>query len=190
MHVMCFGENEVTTSSTPADVGSFGAFMSGIDSGGKSVVLTGPSGSRKIKRPPSRRSLDHNIALADVDDSDSLRGAKSSSSLGMSAVPASALKREGDSDEDGENRRLSMLSSKSTPPALSSRGGPGKLNTKRAKEASSATAVPQKGSTEMQQNPQSVRKVPVRPLLRARGSKQRRSAAVCCVRAPPLPFGL
>lgn len=166
MHVMCFGENEVTRSTTPtALVGTFGGFMSGLDSGGKSVVLSRPSGSRKIKRSNSRRSLDHNIALADADGPASPRGGKASdaSPLGFSSELPPDMKREGDSwEEESENRRLSMLSSKSTPPAAAPRPASSKANTKRARDA--VPPAPTQKGAEAQQPAQNARKVPVRSL--------------------------
>mmetsp|Transcript_72318 Transcript_72318/g.165693 ORF Transcript_72318/g.165693 Transcript_72318/m.165693 type:complete len:653 (+) Transcript_72318:3-1961(+) len=196
MHVMCFGETGVTTSSTPTDlVGTFGQFTAGLDSGGKSVVYgSAPrDGARsRQKRPNSRRSLDHGIALADEREdcaSSSERGAKrelDSSPMGLSSGPPSAIKREAESEEeDGENRRLSMLSSKSTPPAAPSRQAPSKSNAKRAKEAPApaekkATAKELEAAAQLAAQT-AARKVPRDPskLCKCKKSKCVRQYCIC-----------
>jgi len=66
MHVLCFGEHEVSANATPTTIGSLGDFVrrsdGGLRSGSLALILSGPSKKKsKTVHSRSRRNLEENL---------------------------------------------------------------------------------------------------------------------------------
>ena len=149
MHVLCFGEHEVSANTTPTTIGSLGDFVrrsdGGARSGSRALILSGPS-KKKSKSGHSsiRRNLDQN--LEGLSPPVKKENAPDSAAASTSAQSSAAARGSGGSSSTTSTRSKGKVqASKGQPAAAASSAKGGLVNGLSGGMLAALGAMPQLG---------------------------------------------